>query len=331
MLIHRIIRASRPESFIIMLLPLFLSFVLAIDHLQKGLAILTLLCAMAGHIATNLAGEYYDYIQGHDTVATKPNIAYTAYNPQAIKNCFIIALALYTVLAIKLLSYAPGGLYILCPIALLSAIATIWYSKGEFSIAKICLGELFVVIFFGFVPVVGSYYLHMGKVTMDTSLKFFGIQSLAPFIIGLGCGMIANIVLTLNNIRDMQEDKLSGKSTLVVRLGRSFGLKMFKWSWFIVACTIFASVPSLLSLGSATLFALQIRPFIKNIKKDDYNRCFSSVPFVAMLYFLLVTCNLAQGFILFLFVMMMNSPQYADAIFSWNFFLTKLLYLFQEY
>jgi 1,4-dihydroxy-2-naphthoate octaprenyltransferase len=72
------------------------------------------------------------------------------------------------------------------------------------------LGDVFVVLFFGFVAVGCTYYVQVGTITRDV------------LFLGLGCGLLVNNILVVNNYRDLSEDRAACKRTLVVIFGRRF-------------------------------------------------------------------------------------------------------------
>jgi 1,4-dihydroxy-2-naphthoate octaprenyltransferase len=103
-------------------------------------------------------------------------------------------------------------------IGMLSIVFAIAYTAGPFPLAYNGLGDLFVFIFFGLVGVNGTYYVNAGSFSL--------IAFISSAIIGL---LVANI-LVVNNYRDYEEDKQSSKKTLVVRLGKKFGIVQYIFS-----------------------------------------------------------------------------------------------------
>lgn len=78
------------------------------------------------------------------------------------------------------------------------------------------LGDLLVLVFFGFIPVAGTYYLH-----------FATCNEAGLWPIALGCGTAMCTLLTVNNIRDRHQDKEHGKTTLVVVCGEKLGFLLY--------------------------------------------------------------------------------------------------------
>jgi len=92
-------------------------------------------------------------------------------------------------------------------LGLVSIAAAITYTAGDKPYGYAGLGDLSVLLFFGFTAVLGSYYLHAGSIQLAL---------LAPAV---GMGGLAVAVLNLNNMRDLDSDLRAGKRTLAVRLG----------------------------------------------------------------------------------------------------------------
>lgn len=86
------------------------------------------------------------------------------------------------------------------------------------------LGDLLVIVFFGFVPVGFTYYVITG-----------GGWNLTVTLAGLGMGLITDNLLIVNNYRDVEQDKLSGKKTIVVRFGKKFAENIYLVNGFVSA------------------------------------------------------------------------------------------------
>ena len=82
------------------------------------------------------------------------------------------------------------------------------YTGGPVPLAYRGLGELFVILFFGFVAVMGTIFVQTG---------FWPWQG---WISGLQIGCLSAVLIAVNNYRDLEEDRAANKRTLVVRWGR---------------------------------------------------------------------------------------------------------------
>ena len=85
------------------------------------------------------------------------------------------------------------------------------YTGGPFPLAYHGLGDLFVFVYFGLLSVMGTYYLQVGFI--DNNAIWLGISIGAKNV----------LLLTINNIRDYDGDKIVNKNTLIVKMGKKFG------------------------------------------------------------------------------------------------------------
>jgi len=191
---------------------------------------LSLVCALTGavliQIGTNLANDYFDFVKGTDTHnrigptrATQAGLV----SPQAMRRAYLIAFGLALIPGAYIIW--RGGWPFLA-IGIISIICGILYTGGPFPIGYIGLGDLFVLIFFGPVAVGGTYYLH--TLSIDSS----------AIIAGLAPGLISVAILSVNNMRDIDEDRRAGKRTLAVRFGRRFARLEYLFCMLVAAFVI---------------------------------------------------------------------------------------------
>lgn len=166
--------------------------------------------ALLIQIGTNLANDYFDYIKGADNEKRLGPVRVTQaglVKPSTIRLVFLL------VFGGAILSCIPimirGGWPIIV-IGLVSVASGIGYTGGRYALAYTGLADFFVLIFFGPVAVGGTFYLH--------TLSF----SWPVLLLGLGPGLIAMGLLTVNNLRDIDNDREANKLTLAVRFGATF-------------------------------------------------------------------------------------------------------------
>lgn len=167
-----------------------------------------LCCALLIQIATNLHNDAADFTRGTDTVERVGPVRVAAAGwvsaralTRAAVACLLAALALGVFLVER------GGWPILA--AGLCSLAAAWaYSGGPWPVSRTAWGEAFVLVFFGFVAVAGSHWLQSTQPSFEVWLA------------GAAVGLPASAVLLVNNYRDLEGDTLSGRRTLVARLGR---------------------------------------------------------------------------------------------------------------
>ena len=172
------------------------------------------LCALAAclciQIATNLMNDAIDFQKGADT--------HERVGPQRVSQSGLIQPRTVMLVAILFLFFAflfgiplviQGGWPIVA-IGSVSLFLAYSYTGGPFPLAYLGLGDLFVVLFFGVIAVMGLYYLH----TL--------IWSTDAFVAGLQVGFLATVLIAVNNFRDVKQDVIANKKTLAVRFGPSF-------------------------------------------------------------------------------------------------------------
>lgn len=213
------IQATRPKTLIATLSPLILGTAYAIKSgvFDPFIFLFTLVTALGIQIGTNFANDYFDFIKGADTKDRKGPVRITQaglVKPQTMKQVVFLTFALTALCSTYLVSHGGWPIAILASISILLGFA---YTAGPFPLAYLGLGDVFVLFFFGPIATAGTYYLQTHTVSTHA------------FLIGIGPGLLSTAVLTINNLRDINEDRLANKKTLSVRLGKKFG----QWEYMI--------------------------------------------------------------------------------------------------
>ncbi|TCL05594.1 MULTISPECIES: 1,4-dihydroxy-2-naphthoate polyprenyltransferase [Sodalis] len=182
-------------------------------HFKPVIALMALITAALLQILSNLANDYGDAIKGSDE---KGRIGPLRGMQLGIITREQMRVALMAAIFLSLLSGAvliwiacekPADILGFLVLGVLSVIAAITYTMGTRPYGYMGLGDLSVLIFFGWLSVGGSYYLQTGA--------FHSVVMLPA----TACGLLAAAVLNINNLRDIESDRLNGKNTLAVRLG----------------------------------------------------------------------------------------------------------------
>ena len=171
---------------------------------------LTLLTAIALQILSNLANDYGDGLLGTDTHRSDRQFGSTL-SPKALMNAIIGCVLFIVVSGISLLVISLGigqTFWAFLGLGLCAIVAAITYTMGKNPYGYQAKGEIAVFLFFGVVNVLGSGYLQ--SQTLDISSLVFAA------VIGILC----TCVLVVNNLRDIDSDKISGKHTLAAVLGK---------------------------------------------------------------------------------------------------------------
>lgn len=181
------------------------------DHTFRPiLALAALLVALLLQIGSNLANDVFDYERGADTARQHGPLRVTQsglLTPRQVKAGMWTVFALAGLIGVYL-AYEAGWVVVIVGLAaILSAIA---YTGGPFPLGYYGLGDLFVFLFFGLASVAGTYFVQAQKV------------SPAAWWMSLPIGLIIVGILVVNNLRDLETDRLAGKHTLAVLLGEHF-------------------------------------------------------------------------------------------------------------
>lgn len=212
--------AFRPKTLVIGICPVVMGATLAIGQgiFNPLMFLFTLLTTLAIQIGTNLANDYFDFVKRADTQERKGFMRVTQAGlvaPVTMKKAMMAAFAIACMSGSYLIW--QGGL----PIALLLAISIalgVLYTGGPFPLAYLGLGELFAFLFFGPIAVLGTFFLQTGTLSQEA------------FIMGISPGAFAMAFLIVNNVRDIEEDRLANKKTLAVRFGKTFGKCQYLFS-----------------------------------------------------------------------------------------------------
>lgn len=207
------IAAARPKTLGAAIAPVVVGCALAEKIAGKfdwTLALCTLGSCGALQIATNFFNDALDSIKGADTQARIGPRRITAAgraDAGTVKIAAWMMLGLATLLALPL--FETRGLPILL-IGLPSLYFCFGYTGGPVPLAYRGLGELFVILFFGLVAVTGTAFVQSGE------------WYEAAVVAGFQIGCLSTVLIAINNLRDVDEDRRSGKKTLAVRLGVGF-------------------------------------------------------------------------------------------------------------
>jgi 1,4-dihydroxy-2-naphthoate octaprenyltransferase len=182
---------------------------------RAGPAVAAALGALLLQIGSNLANDVFDFERGADREGRTGPLRVTQaglLSPSQVRMGMVVVFGLSLLVGIYLTIEAGWPVVAIGLSAIAAAIA---YTGGPFPLGYNGLGELFVMIFFGFAAVCGTAFVQVGTVPS------------AAWPAGFAAGCLATAILVVNNVRDMEQDRESGKRTLPVRFGRSWGVAEF--------------------------------------------------------------------------------------------------------
>ncbi|MEO5976440.1 MAG: 1,4-dihydroxy-2-naphthoate polyprenyltransferase [Chryseolinea sp.] len=254
------------QAFRLRTLPLSLSCIAmggflaaSVNAFRWDIFLLCILTTIFLQILSNLANDYGDSVHGADHVNRKgpsravQSKAISAIQMKTAVGVFVI-LCLVSGVALLLISFGINWIAILFffGLGILSILAAIAYTMGRKPYGYVGLGDLSVLLFFGLVGVMGSYYLFT---------QHFSWLAILP---AFSCGFFSIGVLNVNNIRDIESDRQAGKFSIPVRMGRANAIR---YHWFLLIGGLFtALLYSVLDYKSPTQFLFLLSaPFFASI------------------------------------------------------------------
>ncbi len=221
--------AARPRTLPLALASIFMGSFLAASVGQFDWLIFSLCCltTIALQVLSNFANDYGDTQNGADLagrVGPQRAVQSGAITPKQMLNGIYVLAVLCLIFGISLLyfSFKDASMQVFWGffgLGLLSMLAAYTYTAGKKPYGYAGLGDISVLIFFGFVGVLGSNYLFT---------KNFDWINVFP---ALSCGLFATGVLNINNIRDIESDTRAGKKTIPSRLGKQNAIV---YHWFLI-------------------------------------------------------------------------------------------------
>ena len=281
--------ATRPRTLPAAVAPVLVGTALAIADKQFALlpAAAAMTVALLLQIGVNLANDYFDYVKGIDTQDRlgPPRVTQSGLIPPGqVKTGIVVAIFLSTIPGLYLASV--GGWPVIL-IGLFCFAAALAYSGGPFPLASHGLGDLFVFIFFGLVAVCGTYYVQALQLTPMV------------WLMGAIQGLLITAILVVNNLRDIQTDRHSGKRTLAVIIGER-GARI---EYLLLLATAYA-IPFILWLGGFSssrvilpVFSLPLAIYLtrlvwKSVGGPQFNAALASTAKLVLVYSLLLSIGL---------------------------------------
>lgn len=209
--------AARPKTLPAALAPVLVGTAVAwsVDGFRAGAAMAAALGALLLQIGSNLANDVYDFERGADREGRTGPMRVTQaglLTPTQVRRGMSVVFGASIVVGLYLTSVAGWPVV---AIGLAAIVAAIAYTGGPYPLGYNGLGELFVLLFFGFAAVCGTAFVQAGYVPQ------------VAWPAGFAAGCLAAAILVVNNVRDIEQDRLAGKRTLPVRFGRDWGVAEF--------------------------------------------------------------------------------------------------------
>jgi 1,4-dihydroxy-2-naphthoate octaprenyltransferase len=189
------------------------------------LALACLAVSLLLQIAVNFANDYSDGVRGTDKHRVGPSrlTGSGAAKPRTVLTVALVFFGLAAVVGLAIVIRTEQ--WWLLAVGAAAIVAAYFYTGGKRPYGYLGLGEIFVFVFFGLVATLGTTFVQLGRVTIESWLSAIAI------------GLLACAVLMVNNVRDIEQDRLAGKRTLAVRLGPTWsrvGYAFFMFAPFAI-------------------------------------------------------------------------------------------------
>ena len=212
--------ATRPKTLISAIIPVCIGAAWAFVHGGHEVNILPLvLCfafAIVMQIDANFINDYFDFKRGNDNetrLGPKRACAQGWIKPRSMFHAIILTTIIASAIGFPLIFF--GG-YQLILLGLACVVFCFLYTTH---LSYWGLGDVLVLVFFGLVPVLATYYL--------VALPGSTIFNLDVVVSAINCGLVIDLLLIVNNFRDIDNDKAAGKKTLVVYIGKKNTLVLY--------------------------------------------------------------------------------------------------------
>jgi 1,4-dihydroxy-2-naphthoate octaprenyltransferase len=220
--------AIRPFTLPASVVPVLVGTALAVydGRFHGRLFALTLLGSMLVQIGTNLVDEYTDHVKGGSRgklLAPYKVIALGVLSPQAVRAGAVVSFGAATGIGLYLIAVTNWLLLLVCAASLAVAYG---YSAGPRPLGDLGLGEPLVFIFMGLLTVTATYYVQAATLTGQA------------FLASLPVACLVTAILVVNDLRDIEEDRQTGKITPVSRYGARFG----RWLYVALVAAAYLSI-----------------------------------------------------------------------------------------
>ena len=230
---------------------------------QVKVTALAIVTALFIQIFSNFANDYGDSQKGTDNqhrVGPKRTVQSGEISPKQMKVGMVILIVLSLVTGIWLVAEGTKGLdlttfLLFLAFGIIALIAAYRYTAGSNPYGYAGLGDVAVFLFFGILPVVGTYFLNAHQLNPEI------------FLPAISIGLFSTGVLNLNNMRDIENDRNSGKNTVVVRMGsaksKHYHTSLIAIGWLTAVLLVALRFQSVYQ----TIFILTLPMFVSDLIK----------------------------------------------------------------
>lgn len=257
---HAWFLAARPKTLTGAAVPVMIGIALAFhdagtEDFRIIPAILCMLFAFVMQIDANFINDYFDFKRGNDDetrLGPKRACSEGWISPSAMLKGIIATTLFGCAIGLPLIYY--GGLEMIM-VGLVCVIFCFLYTT---LFSYLGLGDVLVLIFFGIIPVCVTQYLCAAP-TAGVGMQGINIEGL---LIALACGIVIDTLLIVNNYRDIDNDRCAGKKTLIVRIGKENGLRLYLVAGIVGAAIVAISLLMMFPLWLSLISIVLLLPYL---------------------------------------------------------------------
>ena len=249
-------------------------------------ALLALIVAVALQVGVNYSNDYSDGIRGTDEARVGPVrlVGQGLALAEEVKRAAFLSFAVAMLAGLGLVLLTQKWWLLLVGLA---CVAAAWlYTGGKHPYGYLGLGEIFVFVFFGLVPVIGTFYVQTLTVTTSSVIAACGV------------GFLSCAILVTNNLRDIPGDTVSGKRTLAVRLGDArtrvlYLMLVIGAAICVIALAFTYSKSAVLALASFALAVTPVRIVMSGARGRDLIAALKGTGTLVLVYGIVLGIGLA--------------------------------------
>ena len=273
-------RILRPQTLFASLCPVIVALLTMNETVVSWtIAWVTIVCALGLQILSNLINDYYDFVRGTDKkgrAGFKRALAEGEVSENQMRRACLVTLAICIISGLYLV--ANGG-WVILAIGVTALLFAWLYTATSHSLSYLGIADIFVFLYYGVIASSGTYFLQTGGFSWEV------------FFAGAVCGLISMCVLLINNLRDMDDDRLAGKRTLPVRFGKKAGEGLMLVVVLLMPVMAYLAfgfnLPMLVIVPGLCLFVA-----VTKAKGVTFNKLLMSAGLINVLYVLLVVVRL---------------------------------------
>ncbi|MCB0385804.1 MAG: 1,4-dihydroxy-2-naphthoate polyprenyltransferase [Bdellovibrionales bacterium] len=283
--------AFRPKTLTAAVVPVLVGTALAFrvaGETNLWMSLWAVLGALFIQVGTNLFNDALDFKKGADTAERLGPQRVTQSGLISAKGVMWAGALSFGLAVLCGIPLVIEGGWVIVGIGLVSLFFGYAYTGGPFPLAYKGLGDIFVILFFGWVAVGGVYFLHTGRFDQEV------------WVAGSQVGLLATVLIAINNLRDVHQDQKVNKKTLAVRFG--VGFARAEITLLLLASFILSGYWLIKGHWAAAFLPLVVAPLawgvVKGVQQNEPGPVFNSFLARAGLIHLLFGLQLSLGLFL---------------------------------